>query len=114
ITLPAPTNPAEQEELTKLRVGLEADYGKGKYCPSQVAGESFPAAANAFADAEDKCLDITALERLMAQSRDPKQLLDLRVRWHKISPPMRPRYARLTDLSNKAAPELGSRDVAAI
>src|SRR5215471_1223516 len=38
ITLPAPTNVAEQEELTKLRVGLEADYGKGKYCPPQPAG----------------------------------------------------------------------------
>ncbi|PYX90285.1 MAG: peptidyl-dipeptidase [Acidobacteria bacterium] len=111
ITLPAPTNPAEQEELTKLRVGLEADYGKGKYCPSQAAGESSPAAANAFADAEDKCLDITALERLMAQSRDPKQLLDLWVGWHKISPPMRPRYARLTELSNKGARELGFSDV---
>ncbi len=33
IPLPAPSNPAKQDELTKLAAGLEADYGRGKYCP---------------------------------------------------------------------------------
>ena len=31
--LPAPSDPAKQDELTKLAAGLEADYGRGKYCP---------------------------------------------------------------------------------
>jgi len=115
ITLPAPTNPAEQEELTRLRVGLESDYGKGKYCPALPAAET-STTAGAFANAasEDKCLDITALERLMAQSRDPKQLLDLWVGWHKISPPMRQRYTRLVELSDQGAHELGFKDVGAL
>jgi peptidyl-dipeptidase A len=68
ITIPAPTNPVEQKELTKLRVGLESEYGKGKYCPNQ-AGSS--AASSSTASDEEKCLDITALERLMAQSAIP-------------------------------------------
>ena len=33
IPLPAPSDPAKQDELTKLAAGLEADYGRGKYCP---------------------------------------------------------------------------------
>ena len=33
IPLPAPSDPAKQDELTQLAAGLEADYGRGKYCP---------------------------------------------------------------------------------
>lgn len=32
---PAPSNPAEREELTKLTVKMESDYGKFEYCPEQ-------------------------------------------------------------------------------
>src|SRR6185295_10531804 len=33
LTVPAPKDPAERDELTKLVASLESDYGKGKYCP---------------------------------------------------------------------------------
>ena len=33
IPLPAPSDAAKQDELTKIAAGLEADYGRGKYCP---------------------------------------------------------------------------------
>ena len=33
LTLPAPKDPKEREELTKLAASLEGAYGKGKYCP---------------------------------------------------------------------------------
>jgi peptidyl-dipeptidase A len=33
LTLPAPKDPAERNELTKLAASMEGDYGKGKYCP---------------------------------------------------------------------------------
>ncbi len=33
LTLPAPKDPAERDELTKLAASLEGDYGKGKFCP---------------------------------------------------------------------------------
>src|SRR5688572_18688819 len=37
VPLPAPSNPAEREELTKITVGMESAYGKFKYCPEPAA-----------------------------------------------------------------------------
>lgn len=36
LVLPAPDNPAERDEITKLAASLEGDYGKGKYCPEGI------------------------------------------------------------------------------
>ena len=99
LSAPAPANAREREELTKLGVGLESAFGKGKYCRPQDKG---------------KCLAITDIERIMASSQDPNELRDLWVGWHKISPPMRPRYARFVDLANKGAKEMGFADVGAM
>jgi len=40
-------------------------------------------------------------------SNNTDELLDAWVGWHKISPPMRKKYARFVELSNKGARELG-------
>ncbi len=106
LSLPAPSNAKEREELTKIAASLEADYGKGKYCPAAKSGGG--------EQEDDKCLDVTAIERLMANSRDEKQLRDLWTGWHAISPPMRARYARFVDLANKGAKEMGFADVGAM
>src|SRR5262245_30753139 len=34
LTLPAPANQKESEELTRIVTGMESLYGKGKYCPT--------------------------------------------------------------------------------
>src|SRR5581483_4327287 len=47
---------------------------------------------------------------IMAESRDPKQLLDVWTGWHAISKPMRKDFARYVDLANKGAKELGFQD----
>jgi peptidyl-dipeptidase A len=39
IPLPAPSNPAEREKLTKITVGMESAYGKFKYCPEPAAAK---------------------------------------------------------------------------
>src|SRR5256885_17038554 len=52
---PAPNNPKEQKELAQILASLDGDYGKGKWCPGTDAG---------------KCLDVTAVGKLMATSRD--------------------------------------------
>src|SRR5204862_6996324 len=82
LSLPAPSNAAEREELTKIAASLEADYGKGKYCPATRPAPG----GSAQEPADDKCLDVTAIERLMASSRDEKQLRELWTGWHAISP----------------------------
>jgi peptidyl-dipeptidase A len=98
LTLAAPSNPKESEELTRLVASLEATYGKGKYCP----------------DGQEKCLTLEDLTRLLANNRDPKQLLDGWVGWHRIAPPMRKDFTRYVALANKGARELGFADTGAM
>lgn len=97
LTLPAPNNDAEREELTQLAAGLEADYGRGKYCPKP--GE---------------CLSVDDIGLRMAKSRNAAELLDLWRGWHDVARPMRDRYARFVELSNKGAREIGFADTGAM
>src|SRR6266700_1882638 len=93
LTAPGPHDPALRKEMTEIAASLESDYGKGKYC-----------------SAAGKCLDITAIETIMGESRDPNQLEELWTGWHAVGAPMRKRYARFVELSNQGARDLGFRD----
>ena len=101
VPAPAPRDPKELAEMARIGTSLAADYGKGKYCPKtgKHAGE---------------CLDITAIERIMASSTDPDELKDLWIGWETISPPMRDRYTRWVELGNKGAREMGFKDLGAM
>ena len=99
VDLPAPPDPAEQAELAKIAVSLDSDYGKGKWCPD---------------DKEEDCKELPDIERILATSRDPRELRDAWVGWHAIAPPMRQRYIRLVDLANQGAREMGFADVGAM
>jgi peptidyl-dipeptidase A len=98
VPAPAPNDPKDLTEMSRIGTSLEADYGKGKYCPKsgKHAGE---------------CLDITAIEHIMENSTDPEETKDLWVGWHSIAPPMRERYARWVVLGNKGASEMGYQDL---
>ncbi|HEY7095503.1 MAG TPA: M2 family metallopeptidase [Terriglobales bacterium] len=97
LTAPAPKDPTLRKEMTQIGTSLEGDYGRGKYCRKP-----------------DDCLDITGIEKLMSESRNPDELKDVWIGWHKISPPMRKRYARFVELSNQGAREMGFKDVGAM
>jgi peptidyl-dipeptidase A len=101
LVAPAPNNDKERGELTRIAASLDADYGKGKYCKPQ-------------ADGKEKCLSINDLSRILADSTNPDDLLDAWTGWHKISVPMRQRYSRFVELSNKGARELGFKDTGAM
>src|SRR5260370_1327345 len=101
-----PTDPKLVAELTQVSTSLDGMYGKGKYCRS---GSSGTAATSTEGEGEH-CLGIEEIDVLMAKSRDPKELLELWQGWHKISPPMREKYARLVELSNQGAREFGFKD----
>ena len=105
IGFPAPSNPAEQKELASIGATLGADYGKGKWCPEN---------AKSAAGVEAKCLDITAIENILANSRDPEELKRAWLGWHAVGAPMRQRYARMVELGNKGARELNYSDVGVI
>jgi len=103
LAAPPPADPAKAEELTKIAVGLEADYGKGTYCrPSRSDG------------GQQECLQINELSRIMAESRDPKELAEVWAGWRTIAPPMKDRYARFVELSNEGARGLGFADAGAM
>ena len=122
LPLPAPSDPKLQEELTQIMTGMEATYGRGRYCKGQatsgnpVTGTSpAPAAAPpAPADESKDCMDIGAITRVMAESRDYDELLDVWRGWRTVSPPMRPRFERFVQLSNQGARDLGFKDLGAM
>ena len=101
LTLPAPHDPAKQAELTEIATAMEGRYGKGRYCPEGKGKEK-------------ECLDLTAMTRILATSRDADQLLELWRGWRAISPPMRPRYQRFVELANEGARALGYSDLGAL
>ncbi|MGH9747704.1 MAG: M2 family metallopeptidase [Candidatus Acidiferrales bacterium] len=96
VDIPAPRDPAEQAELSRIVASLESDYGQGKWCPDGAAG---------------KCFTMNDLENIIATSRDPKELERVWAGWRSIAPPMRQKYSRMVVLANKGARELGFADV---
>jgi peptidyl-dipeptidase A len=97
--LPSPADPALQKELAAIETSLEGDYGKGTWCPDGPQG---------------KCVDVTALGQLMATSRDPEELKKAWAGWQAVGAPMRDRYARMVELANQGAHELGFKDAGQI
>ena len=108
VELPAPNNAVERGELTEIAASLEGTYGRGKYCPQAAAAAP---AGGGGEGSGDGCLDINAITKVMADSRDANQLLDVWRGWHTISPPMRPKYQRFVELANKGAREMGFKDL---
>jgi peptidyl-dipeptidase A len=94
LTVATPSDPQESAELTRIVSGLEGAYGKGKYCPGGPAS----------------CKDLEELSKTLAESRDPRQLLDAWTGWHAIARPMRKAFARYVELANKGARQLGFKD----
>ena len=97
LTLAAPADPAESAELTRIAAAMEGTYGKGKYCPEK-----------------DRCLDLEDISKIMATSRDARQLLDVWAGWHTISRPIKQDFVRYVELANKGARELGFQDTGAM
>jgi peptidyl-dipeptidase A len=100
LVMVTPADAKESEELTTTMAELESMYGKGKWCPD--------------AKTSDGCLNIDAVTKVMAESRDPKRLRQVWEGWHTVSPPMKKDYSRFVELSNKGAREIGFKDTGAM
>jgi peptidyl-dipeptidase A len=100
LTMAAPEDPKLAEELTRIAAGMEGAYGRGKYCPPGKSG--------------DDCLDVEAITKILAESRDPKQLEDAWAGWHTIGTPIKKDYVRFVELSNQGARTLGFADTGAM
>ena len=100
LVLASPSDPKESDELSKIMARLESMYGKGKWCPEPSKPES--------------CRTIDDVTRIMATSRNERELRTAWEGWHTVAPPMRKDYERFVELSNKGAKELGFADTGAM
>ena len=97
IVLPAPEKPGAAEELATIATRLQSQYGKGK------------------GTLEGKPISGSDIEEAMGTVRDPKKLKEMWTSWHdNVGAPMRGDYARLVDIANEGARELGYADVGAM
>jgi peptidyl-dipeptidase A len=107
LAAPPPGNPTEATELAKITASMQADYGKGTYCRATKPTE----AGAGQGKQTQECLQINDLSRVLATSRDPAELQEMWKGWHAVGAPLRQRYGRFVELSNKGARELGFPDL---
>jgi peptidyl-dipeptidase A len=100
LELVTPTDPQAAEQLTKIASGLEAAYGRGKWCKDPAT----PAT----------CLDIEKVTDVLAKSRNEKEIREAWEGWHTVAIPMRKDYERFVELANTGARELGFSDTGAM
>lgn len=94
IVLPAPTTPGAAQELSEISTGLTSAYGMGK------------------ATLHGRLIDDVELDTEMGRSRNPDELLEMWASWHdNVGRPMKKDYARLVEIANAGARELGFADV---
>jgi peptidyl-dipeptidase A len=102
------SDPKDREAVATLGTGLEASYGKGKatITSGKLAGKS---------------LAIGDVEKVFASSRDPEEMKEVWVAWHKVGmdkdasgQSMRDRYTKFVQLQNKGAQELGYKNMGAM
>jgi peptidyl-dipeptidase A len=98
LPLIAPSEPADAQELTRLVSAMQGTYAKGRHTP---AGSV-------------ESLDLQALSRLLAESRDPAALEDAWTGWHRVGRAIRPEFTRYVELANRGARELGFEDTGAM
>jgi len=97
IVLPAPEKPGAADELSALATKLQSQYGKGK---GTLNGQPISG---------------SEIENAMGSERDPNKLKEMWTSWHdQVGAPMRNDYARLVEIANAGAKELGYADVGAM
>ena len=96
LVLPAPDTPGAADELNTIATRLQSTYGKGKgtYQGRPTSGND--------------------IEALMGTVRNPDELKEMWVSWHKVGAPMRQDYVRMVEIANAGAKELGYADTGAM
>ena len=97
MVLPAPNKPGAAEELNVIATRLQSLYGKGK---GTLNGQP---------------INGSDIEQAMGTVRHPDQLEEMWTSWNdQVGAPMRDDYARLVEIANEGAEELGYKDVGAM
>jgi peptidyl-dipeptidase A len=97
LTLPAPTTAGAAAELSQITTRLQSTYGKGK------------------GTLKGKPISGSDIEAAMGTNRNPAELKEMWTSWHtNVGAPMRQDYARMVEIANQGAKELGYADVGAL
>jgi peptidyl-dipeptidase A len=97
LTLPAPTTAGAAAELNQIATDLQSQYGRGR---GRLGSET---------------LTGNEIEARMGTVRNPDQLREMWTSWNdNVGAPMRPQYARMTEIANAGASELGFADLGAM
>ena len=97
LTLPAPTTAGAAAELNRISTDLSSQYGRGR---GTMNGET---------------LTGNEIEARMGTVRDPDHLREMWTSWNNnVGSPMRPQYARMAEIANAGARELGFPDTGAM
>jgi len=97
LVLPAPATPAAATELNEIATRLNSTYGKGR---GTLDGQE---------------INGSDIEEKMGTVRDPAQLKEMWQSWHEnVGRPMRSDYARMVDIANQGARDLGYKDLGAM
>jgi peptidyl-dipeptidase A len=97
LVLPAPTKVGAADELATLTTKQQSQYGKGK---GMLRGQP---------------INGSDIEAEMGTNRNPDELKEMWESWNNnVGSPMRDDYARVVEISNQGARELGYSDVGAM
>lgn len=96
LTLPAPQDAEKTGELATIKASLGSIYATGKV------------------DMEGTQKTLGEVSTIIASDRTPERLLAAWDGWRKVSVPMKENYARMVEIANEGARELGYPDVGAM
>jgi peptidyl-dipeptidase A len=97
LVLPAPTKEGAAAELSTIATKLNSAYGKGR------------------GTLRGKEINGSDIEAEMGTNRNPEELKEMWASWHdNVGKPMGKDYARMVEIANEGAEELGFKDVGAM
>ncbi|MGE0743419.1 MAG: M2 family metallopeptidase [Hyphomonadaceae bacterium] len=93
LTLPAPQREGAAGELSEITTRLASIYSTGRI------------------DYQGRQVTLDELETLMGTERNPARLEEIWTKWHAVAAPMRQDYARMVEIANEGARDLGFANV---
>ncbi|MEQ1489390.1 MAG: M2 family metallopeptidase [Terricaulis sp.] len=93
LTLPAPQREGAAGQLSEITTRLASIYSTGRI------------------DYQGRQVTLDDLETLMGTEHNPARLEEIWTKWHAVAAPMRQDYARMVEISNEGARDLGFEDV---
>ncbi|MFT4045962.1 MAG: M2 family metallopeptidase [Solimonas sp.] len=93
---PAPNDPIKRSELIDVLANMRANFDARKWCPA----------------ADGDCLSLYQIQKIIGDpQRSPEQRAAAWAGWHETARPVKRDYAKLVELSNEGARELGFADL---